>query len=83
MRQMKSANVKRNDGCREHKYAAEDMALNFTAAFQKDMMLNVQTQTKFRDRLEKSSTDKLQRSDPGLLLSKCWPNSGLRSVAAV
>ena len=81
MRQMKSANVKRNDGCREHKYAAEDMALHFTAAFQKDTMLNVQT--KFRDRLEKSSTDKLQRSDPGLLLSKCWPNSGLRSVAAV
>ena len=52
---MKSANVKRrNDGYREHKYAAEDMALHFTAAFQKDMMLNVQTQTKFRDRLEKS-----------------------------
>ena len=48
------------------KYAAEDMALNTTAAFQKDKELNVQTNLK--DRLEKSSTGKVQRSDPGLLL---------------
>ena len=74
---MKSANVKRNDGCREHKYAAEDMALNFTAAFQKDTMLNVQT--KFRDRLEKYSTDKLQDR----ILDSFSQNAGLILACAL
>ena len=57
---MKSANIKRIDGCKEeHKYAAEDMALSTTGAFQKETVLSVHT--KLKGRLEKSSTDKVQR----------------------
>lgn len=54
------SNIKRIDSCREHKYAAENMALR-TVAFQKDKVLNVQIN--FRDRLEKPSTGPAEDED--------------------